>query len=629
MQKRFLARLLLLISKVPILTEATNFSSLVHEAFIEPLRSVLIVDDQYPTWDEILNERLNDENKNAALSSRSTGKDWQSDPTGPIKVIQQFREQKPGLIIDIHDALTPSDVEQTDHLHQSDLLVLDYNLEGDQSGLGGTRARTILQSVLSNKHFNLVVVHTGEDVLSDVFSDCLLGLMTNCTSQFDDAVNKDLAALDEKLDELGDKDKFDSKLLSEKFGMKEYLVLRQPTTNLNNTLRQFMKSEGDFATISNWGKDTGLNGKDLKTFFYWAIREFEKTKSTMFGDDTLEGLKWKCTDECMWLRTVRGFVTFVEKGPEDLLGALQSALENWQPTPSRLISAKYRHELSSVGVEAEDRTLLKAHVFAHFYKDFCAPTRDDLTDEEGERLRTAKLKAHVTRQSESIAFHIEDEVVRFGEKIRQIDEETGAGFAAHYGISLEEKDAAEAQKAIAHYNSYVSTLPLKSEDEQLDSGHIFKWNSEWWVCATPACDLQPGQNTTAFIGTSSKQRPFTALRLLPVPTNQVTPDHINSGLFCFVEQSPSDVICLGVEAIDSSTSVTNGKATWRTFVAAENGHIVENKMQLVVPKFVKGKLTLEPNQEAEIVAKLRYEYALNYIQRVGTSVTRIGLGYLS
>ena len=612
------------------MTEAMKFSNLVHEAFIKPLRSVMIIDDQYPTWDEILNERLDGETKNDELSSRSNGKDWQSNPAGAIKVIQQFRQQKPGLIIDIHDALTQRDAEQADHLHQSDLLVLDYNLEDDKSGLGGAKAREILQSVLSNKHFNLVVVHTGEAVLKDVFFDCLLGLMNKCTTQFDEGIINDLADLDIQLDELGDVDEFDSKLLSEKFGMAEYLILRDPTTDLKSCLRQFMRSEGIYAAISTWGKEAGLGGKDLKTFFYWIIREFEKTKSDLFGAGTFEGLKWNCADGCIWLRTVRGFVTFVEKGPEDLLGALQGALENWQPTPSRLISAKYRHELSSVGVEAEDRTLLKAHVFAHFYKDFCAPVREGLSEEEGERLRTAKLKAHVARQSEAIAFHIEDEVVRFGEKIRRTDTETNAGFAAHYGINLDDDNGPEAQKAIAHYNSYVSTLPLKHEDDQLDSGHIFKWNSEWWVCATPACDLQPGQNTTAFIGSSSNQRPFTALRLLPVAADKkVTPDHINSGLFCFVEQSPGDVICLGLEPIDSSTTVANGKATWRTFVAAANGLIADHKMQLVIPKFVDDDLRLVLGQEAEIVAKLRYEYALNYIQRVGTSVTRIGLGYLS
>jgi hypothetical protein len=612
------------------LTESINFSNLVHEAFIRPLRSVMIVDDQYPTWDEILNDRLDDKSQDKKLGARSKSKNWQDDPSGPIEVIRQFRQQKPGLIIDIHDALTPSDTEHADHLHQSDLLVLDYNLEGDQSGLGGSKARSILQSVLSNKHFNLVVVHTGEDVLSDVFFDCLLATMKSCTSQFDEGTLKDLVDLDEKLDGLGDSEEFDSKKLSEKFGKDEYLALRHPHADLDFIFRQFMRSEGQFSSLSDWGKEAKLRGKELKTFFYWAIREFEKERADIFATESFEGLKWQCSEGCIWLRTVRGFVTFVAKGPENLLQSLQAALENWQPTPSRLISAKYRHELSSVGVEAEDRTLLKAHVFAHFYKDFCSPSRKELSEEEGERLRIAKLKAHVNRQSEAIAFHIEDEVVRFGELIRKTDAETAGGFATHYGLDLEDEGTPEAQKAVAHYNSYVSTLPLKAGDDQLDSGHIFKWNTEWWVCATPACDLQPGQNTTAFVGSSSNQRPFTALRLLPVAAGKkVTTDHINSGLFCFVEQSPGDVICLGLEELDSSTSITNGKATWRTFIASANGHIADNKMELIVPKFIENELKLESGQEAEIVAKLRYEYALNYIQRVGTSVTRIGLGYLS
>lgn len=280
-------------------------------------------------------------------------------------------------------------------------------------------------------------------------------------------------------------------------------------------------------------------------------------------------------------------------------------------------------------MEAEDRTLLKSHVFAHFYKDFCSSGNEELTSGEIERLRAAKLKAHVSRQSEAISFHIEDEVVRFGEKIRQTDQVTVGNFAAHYGVDIRGENASEEKKSIAHYNSYVSTLPLKKGNDQLDSGHIFKWNNEWWVCATPACDLQPGQNTTGFVGNSSRQRPFTALRLLHVGDgDELTSDHINSGIYCFVEPSPGEVICLGLQSIETSNSVPNGKSTWRTFVAMDNGHITDKKMQMVIPKFKADVLELEAG-EAEIMAKLRYEYALNYIQKVGASVTRIGLGYAS
>lgn len=596
------------------MTEATNFSDLVREAFIDPLRSVLIVDDQYPTWGDILDETLHD---------RSKAKTWRSAPNEPLGVIKQFRERKPGMVIDIHDALAPINAGQADHLHQSDLLVLDYNLEGEQSGLGGAKAREILQSVLSNRHFNLVVVHTGEDRLEDVFFDCLLATMTSCTNQFDDNVISDLEALDTILNDLEAEEKFDRGSLPEVFDQREYLLLREPSTVCKTLIRPFMKGQGQFNKLSAWGHDIGLEGKDLKTFFFWAIREFEKQKLPIFASENFEGLTWNSEDGCIWLRTTKGFVTFVAKGPDDLLEALQKALENWQPTPSRLISAKYRHELSSVGVEAEDRTLLRSHVFAHFYKDFFFEPRPDLPDEEQNRLRVAKLKEHVSRQSEAVSSHIENKVVEFGEKIRTIDIDTGETFASHYGVDLSDAASADTKKAITHYNSYVSTLPLKEGDDQLDSGYIFEMNNEWWVCATPACDLQPGQNTTAFIGSSSTHRPFTALKLEKVCEEKAL-KNAQSGLNCFVEQSPRDVVCLTFDPSE------NGKATWRTFIAKNNGCISDKKMDLIALKFNgEGAPILEDGKKAKLIAKLRYEYALNYIQKVGTSVSRIGLGYCS
>lgn len=608
-----------------LLTDPMTFTSLVNEAFIQPLRSVLIVDDEYPTWEQILHDHCENNSKTDAPISHAEEKSWKANPDGPMNLIKQFRRLKPGLIIDIHDG---GDIDNVDYLHQSDLLVLDYNLEGDKTGLRGALARSVLQSVLVNKHFNLVVVHTGEESLEDVMFECLLATFTSCTEQFGDNVDNDLISLDEKLDALEIDEKFDRTHLFKLFGVAEYLELRHPSTKIEAEMRLFMRCNGALGALGAWGVELNLKGKDLKSFFYWAIREFEKQHFDLFASDTLEGLSWNTRGGCIWMRATRGFVTFVSKGPDDVVEALLRALEDWKPTPSRLISAKHRHVLSSIGVEAEDRTLQKSHVFAHFYKDYCSNSIPNLTDEEKERLRVAKLKAYVARQSEAISFCVEDEVAGFGEKIRLIDEESNGEFSSHYGLDLTEDDSPEVRKAIAHYNSYVSTLPLKNGEDQLDSGHIFKWANEWWVCATPACDLQPGQNTTAFVGSSSEQRPFTALKLLPIRDDELKKDHINSGLFCFVEQQPGDVICLGLERIEKSTSVANGKASWRTFVASQNGLIENNLMQIIVPSFKSDKLELVEGI-AEIVAKLRYEYALNYIQRVGTSVTRIGLGYAS
>ncbi len=618
------------------MTDAVNFSDLVREAFIEPLRSVLIVDDQYPTWEEILNNSLDRELKESGVAQTSTKKDWMTAPHGPLDVINQFRKRNPGFIIDIHDAITKDDPEKTkllenpielaNHLYQSDLLVLDYNLEGNNSGLRGEKARKIIQSVLLNKHFNLIVVHTGEDDLDEVFFDSLLSLMQSCTSKFDKKLQSKLEQLDTKLDELELDECFDRKDLPKYFDAATYIAIRSPNYPLEKVTRDYMKSIGVLHTLSDWGKSLGLIGEELKNFLFWSIREFEKRKLQLFSKQSFDGLKWHNGSSCKWLRTVRGFVTFVSKGTEDLLGKLQMALENWQPTPSRLLSAKYRHQLSSIGVEAEDRTLLKSHVYAHLYKEIRGVDLGDESKEISNKMRAIKLKEHVLRQSESISSHIEDEIVRFGDKIVSVDVDGACNFSSHYGVDL--SIPKEAKLAIIHYNSYISTLPLKNEIEQLDSGHIFELNSEWWVCATPACDLQPRQNSIAFVGDSQNFKPFTALLLKKVDIDDLTSDHITSGAYCFVENKPGEIISLGLRTPVKNEKPVNEKVTWRMFLAADNGVIIKNVLNVLVPKLDANGLVTTP-AKGLVTAKLRYEYALNYINKVGGSVSRIGLGYAS
>lgn len=170
------------------MAEVDTFESLVHEAFIAPLRSVLIVDDQYPTWEEIFNSKITSETHSAEIEASSNRKVWQDTGNAAeiLKLISKFRSQKPGFIIDIHDGVSKNSIENTvstsetpselaDHLHQSDLLILDYNLEGPEAGTGGDIARAILSSVLDNQHFNLVVIHTSED-LDRSMQECLRAL---------------------------------------------------------------------------------------------------------------------------------------------------------------------------------------------------------------------------------------------------------------------------------------------------------------------------------------------------------------------------------------------------------------------------------------------------------------------
>ncbi|KKO49437.1 hypothetical protein VT06_06280 [Arsukibacterium sp. MJ3] len=606
-----------------------SFADLVNEAFIKPLRSVLIVDDQYPTWEEILNSHLDDDAKDADDYTRSHKKLWRTKAQGPFQVIKKFRERKPGFVIDIHDAVvnaspegeTPSQL--ANHLHQSDLLVLDYNLEGADSGLRGKKAREILYSVLSNQHFNLIIVHTGEDDLEEVAQECVISLMTSCTSKFAVQEVQNIASLDEAITDLEDDESFNRATLREYFGKKQYVYTRG--IGCVKAIREYMRNSGPLAPLFQLAQDLGfIHPKQKINFLLWAIKELEKGLTAELASVELKGLTWSFSNECKWIRTAKGFVCFVNKGPENLLAELEKALIDWKPTPSRLLSAKFRHELNRIGVEAEDDTLLKHHLFARFYRDIKDGARKDILDESKTTHREQKLREHVTRQSEGLSFLIEDEIVEFGKKIIALDGVDNRDFLSYYNVDLD--SPAEAYKAVGQYNHYVSTLPTKIGPVQLDSGHIFKIENQWWVCATPACDLQPGQNTIAFSGKSKSLRPFTAFPLVKVDIKKLNDRHINGGGYCFVEYQ-DDIVVLGIKTFGEEEKPSDMKVHWQNFVAGRGGLIKDNKLHIRQFSLSDDDVNIV-KIEATVICKLRYAYALNYIQRVGISASRIGLEYV-
>lgn len=623
--------------------QAISFGDLICEAFIDPLRSVLIIDDEYPTWEEVLNSALEPNAQDRDLQSHFDGKKWKKNPSELIHIVNNLRGKNPGLVIDIHDPMTPgikneksaeeSPTNLAKHLHQSDLLILDYNLEGNQGGLGGQKARDILRSVLTSPHFNLVIVHTGEHNLNNVMNECLISLLQSLTAQFN--LNNNSSAhsvedINKKIDEMITDETFSIDEFRKNFSLDNYLLIRKDCRAINEIIATYMNPQGQLKNLKNWAKETlGFENRELKSFFFWAIQKFERDLSIGLSNPTPDGLSWSINEHIKWLRTSSGFVVFVEKGDNDLFGNLQRALEDWKPTPSRLLLAKYRDALNRNGVKFEDISLRKNYVFAMFYKNICKPNVNGLQNTPIELLRKSKLKDHVSRQSEAISFLIEDEIIEFGMKIIAADEAIGNRFADSYRVNLNEP--IDAEIAVNEFNCYVSTLPIKKSDrsgsfeEQLDSGHIFKINNEWWVCATPACDLQPGQNTIALKGNSQTLRPFTALRLDTIKTNTLTDRHVNSGSYCFV-QHEGQIIGLSPLPPDEEDKPKSQKVRWRTFVAKDGGRIVDGYLKLIELKLDNDSVG-QDDHCATVVAKLRYEYALNYIQKIGASVSRIGLGY--
>ena len=139
-----------------------HYTQFIEEAFIEPIRSVLIVDDDYPTYDEILNAGGN----TGTPEDPHARKTWRQQRERVRSVISVFRRRQPPLLVDIHDGTnvtTENELTAATHLHQCDLLVLDYELDRDKPR-NGTRAIEIIRALMANHHFNLVVIYTNADL---------------------------------------------------------------------------------------------------------------------------------------------------------------------------------------------------------------------------------------------------------------------------------------------------------------------------------------------------------------------------------------------------------------------------------------------------------------------------------
>ena len=159
-----------------------QYSALVKQVYIDPIRTVVIVDDDFPTIDALLNSAENSSLSTTqsdvgaavatpglpqAINMRFDGKLIEVQRVQ--KLIQHCRKHNPPWLVDVHNGNPDSgvdDIKIAPWLHQSDLMILDYHLEGDSSD--GERALNILKTLAANDQFNLVVVYT-KGISGDIY----------------------------------------------------------------------------------------------------------------------------------------------------------------------------------------------------------------------------------------------------------------------------------------------------------------------------------------------------------------------------------------------------------------------------------------------------------------------------
>ncbi|MBE9014388.1 hypothetical protein IQ250_29795, partial [Pseudanabaenaceae cyanobacterium LEGE 13415] len=115
-------------------------------AFIDPIRFALLVDDEFPVYSKLIDE-------GSSQAFRQT----------PVKDLFEFCRRQ-GWLCDVESRpQSVVDFEEHKHLHQSDLLILDWQLAGENSP-DATQALRVLQRLAASDNFNLAIVYTGANI---------------------------------------------------------------------------------------------------------------------------------------------------------------------------------------------------------------------------------------------------------------------------------------------------------------------------------------------------------------------------------------------------------------------------------------------------------------------------------
>lgn len=584
---------------------AVDYSELIKEVYIDPIRTVIVIDDEFPSLDGLIARELGEEEP------------WNGEKKDVEKVrhILDFcrKKEKPWLV-DVHDG-KKVDTDQDEHiapyLHHSDLVILDFHLNGNNGT--GEKAIKILRKLASNDHFNLVVVYTNEPDIDSVVRQIALGLSTpdpslKLTEQEEENLKAELGKWEiEKEDILKDLQSIVS----------EQMYLSIPTPKGPNC-----RSTGEIPELCSimemYQKRPSAAKIKYDHLVKWLLGKKEKEvigqlSTTLLGTVSVS----KLGEAVNWIRTDRLFVSVVSKShqPNEIPDKLLCALNEWCPRPHRLLMAKMRSLIDERGVAAEADVLSNHYIQAGWLLELLDSSEQDTL---------GAISNTINRHWEAMGDALTADIGEFGKKLITYlsSQDPSEIIKLHSPVKDPVADANNITKAL---NCYVSTKT--SEGSHLTTGHVLEIMNangklEYWVCLSPACDLVPGQKTSGWFGRLGNYLPFSVVFLSEV-NEKTALAAADQNIYLFLEIEGT---------IRTFTFNPNGELksnpSWEQMFALNKGSFVGEERKVNIARLTGDAENLAlHSSEAKVVCQLRYEYALNLLQRLGVSLSRIGLDF--
>lgn len=611
---------------LPEMAVSPDYASFIREAFIAPIRSVAVVDDEYPTLDKFLERQLKLESPVWQISEGPLASIAIDKLEKLQKVVDVCRDTNKNWMLDVYDGIPMKDSEGqqrfAQRLHHSDLLILDYHLEGD-SDERGEQALGILKQLGNVDHFNLVVVHTkgyrsAEGNVDAVLVDIIVSLL--CPT-FKAIPQKLAEKLDDGLNEWNDADPSINERLLESINHLDFLAMLRDCGGTDRKLMLDTDYSQSFRGVfKDKPDDIALNEECL---FWYIMTKVYETISPHFNQDGVSHVDWGKDGDVNWVSTEKLFVTIVGKNVDasDLPERLVHALVQWNPHPHKLLMAKMRHELDDKGIAIATEIVGNQYVQAHWLDMLVSAERDALPTE---------VWSVIEKHWDELASRTKDTLSCFAQNMIACLKKDGDAQSIKERY-IKPEVMAENNKILANANCFNCSKSVTGH--HLTTGHILKIDQSYWLCLSPACDLVPGQKTSKQLGNNM---PVKLVRLHDARTacsedgkSLSENDAIESALKV---ASRNEMLFLNIGGSIKAFcfASVHGKANpkWEQYYAANKGVFQDQKKLTLKRVAVNDSGVLELKAvDAEVVMQLRYEYALNLLQKLGATMSRIGLDF--
>ncbi|WP_314140605.1 response regulator receiver domain [Buttiauxella noackiae] len=592
-------------------------------AYIDPIRTVTVIDDEYPTIDDLI------------LSSKD---DFSQENIYRLKeIIDISRSEEYNWLLDVYNGKEQKVREGTvsNRLHHSDLLILDYHLDGEDSGYC-KKSIDIIKNLSENRHFNIVAVHTkGYDGQKGSVNEVLIDIITSLQER------PSISVLNDKLKSNIDNALDDWEI--DEPGVRDELIDSISTIDLLLLIKQFNSDlcSGNFRheNLDVFYDIYGRKPDSIKIpkplVLKWIISEKLDKYANQFNDKTSKFFDWGINDNCNWIKTEDLFITVLGKKDtpiSEIPSQLLEALSNSKPHPHKLILSKLRSEIESNGSFAASNILNKKFLQAAWLKEL-------LENEDEHAIKTAAWQA-VTKLWEELAYEIKFNLDEFTiNLVRDLKK-----ISSPLDYFIEKSTLDDELEQIKHANCFSCSKKITAH--HLVTGHILEFNKNHWLCLTPMCDLVPGQKNgnnllpvtlvkmydakVALNNTRENMQKELKLESLPIinddeATRQILNYSTQNNLLFIQPELDSKIHIL------SFTVGLDGKANPKVmdcYVEKQGIFSEEKKVILKYAEPTDNEMNVT-SVEAKIIAELRYEYALNLLGRLGVSKSRVGLDFIN